>query len=537
MNKSLSIFSANLLFALTLVLVVTLGAAVQSASLAWGLIATEVFLIALPALLFLRSSGTPLRQGLRLSLPETGFPKTRFLREIWFLALFVALGAAMYFFGLLIDGIMAQLSGLPAVPIQDSLLPKTGFDMAVYFVALAVSAPLCEEILFRGAVQGAYERHKSPLTAILVTAVLFAFYHLRLTGLPALLPVALVLGYVVWRTGSLYAGMLIHFGNNGASALNNILYFSTGQGLPFLSLWSGLAGLALAVILLALITRIYPRPAAQPAPEPAPRRSWLVAYWPLLPAAAVYLAVAGMTLAAALLPKAAPASQIQYGFPSVNSAVTSHYDIANQGGQAVGTLDCTLIPEGARIALTCKRAIRAYELQTGSSYFKDGDHTDTLNATWDGATMALESFDFERKSSDGSAYRSALKDGMLVTTFGVDGAQEAMELPQYAVIEFEWAWQAALLKANSGASYSLPLVWMLSQGAGSTPHAEAGPSVTDEVLRVGDDETLALPGGSVAARSLTLGRQTAWYAREDAIAGLPRPAKFDDGMVVYTLTR
>ena len=41
----------------------------------------------------------------------------------------------------------------------------------------------------------------------------------------------------------------------------------------------------------------------------------------------------------------------------------------------------------------------------------------------------------------------------------------------------------------------------------------------------------------MTARKLTLAGQSAWYDREDALAGIPRPVKFDDGMFVYILTK
>ena len=252
MKKDLSLFSANLLFALTMLLVLTLGSLIQTANLSWGLIATEVFLIALPTVLFLRRQHVPLAEGLRL-------------KPIPLLTAFICvlLGIGLYFVGAVIDGVMAQLSGMQSVPIESSMLPKTGLEMAAYFAALAIFAPLCEEILFRGVIQGAYENRKSARFAIIITALLFAFYHFRLSGLPGLLPIAFVLGYVVWRTGSVYAGMLIHFGNNGASAFQNILYFATGKGYPINFLWAALAGLVVTIVLLVLIARLHPRPPRQ----------------------------------------------------------------------------------------------------------------------------------------------------------------------------------------------------------------------------------------------------------------------------------
>jgi hypothetical protein len=529
MKKSLSLLSANLLFALTMVLVISLGSAVQSVNLGWGLIATEVFIIALPTILFLSQQHVPLAEGLRLKPlpPLTG-------------AACVLLGIALFFFGLLIEGIMAQLTGQQSVPLPENMLPKTAADMVAYFAALAIFAPLCEEMLFRGAVQGAYESRKSAGFAISLTALLFAFYHFRLSGLPGLLPIAFVLSYVVWRTGSIYAGMLIHFGNNGSAALQSILYFSTGKGLPFISLWSALGGLLVTIVLLVVITRLHPQTAAVtpaevvgpavPVPPPSRPKPWLATYWPLFIAGVLYFGVAGLTAVNSLIPKPAPASEIQYGMPILRSPVESHYIVTNEGGQTVGEMDCTLKPASIPIQLDCTRTIRAFEYTSKTSYYNDGNHTDSIRASWDSTTMELVSFAYEKKYEDGSHYRYVVNDGQLAST-DPTGTQ-MVDLPQNVLTEFEWAWHAALLKANSGQSFRLPFAYLMNW---DNELKKAAPEVKNLVLRVFDDETLALPQGNVTARKMTLASQSAWVAREDALAGIPRPAKFDDGMFVYLL--
>lgn len=52
---------------------------------------------------------------------------------------------------------------------------------------------------------------------------------------------------------------------------------------------------------------------------------------------------------------------------------------------------------------------------------------------------------------------------------------------------------------------------------------------------MGNDGTLALPQGEAVVRKVRVGRWAARYAKNDGMAGLPRPVKFDDGIVVYTL--
>ena len=227
MRKALPLYSANLLFFLTMLLVILLGSLVQTWNLSWGLLITEFVLIALPAVLFLRQRRIPLKRGLRLN-PIS--PLTA--------VLCVLLGFSTFLFSVIIEAVMAQITGMASVPVPESSLPKGLVELAVYFIALAAAAPICEEILFRGVIQTAYETNRSVKFAILITATMFAFYHMRLSGLPGLLPVAFILSYVAWRTQSILATMLIHFGMNATSGANTLVYIVTQKGLPFLSLWT-----------------------------------------------------------------------------------------------------------------------------------------------------------------------------------------------------------------------------------------------------------------------------------------------------------
>ncbi len=525
MRKSLSLFSANLLFMLTMLLVITVGSFIQSISLSWGLIITECILIALPTILFFRQKRIPLRAGLR-------FEPLPILTGV----LCVLLGVSVYLFGLVIEGVMAQLTGMQSVPVPNNLLPKTTLDMIAYAVALAIFAPLGEEILFRGAIQNAYEEKKPAWLAISITALLFAFYHFRLSGLPALLPVAFILGYVVWKTRSILAGMLIHFGNNGASAAQSVYFFTTGKSLPFLSLWSALVGLIVAVIILLVIRRLYsaPRqPVQEIVTEPSvnfAKTSWFATYWPLIVSGILYIAVAGMTVAAAILAKFAPSTQVSYGLPSLQAPVQSHYSIMNQGGQTVGEMDCVLSPAGSRVNLECSRTIQAYEITVENSYYKDESHADTIAVSWNSTTMELLSFSLEKRYTDGTLITSSVEYNHLTSTDGTGTADILM--PENVVVEFEWAWHAALLRADSGDSFSVPFGYLMKWDEQTN---SSGPVVRDEVLRVYSDENIALPMGETTVRKLTLAGTTAWYSKNDAAAGLMRPVKFDDGMLIYSL--
>jgi len=108
-------------------------------------------LIFLPAVLILRRSHIPLREGLRLNP----------ILSLTALCVFI-LGIALYLFGLLIEWIMSLLTGLESVAIPSNLLPKTPWDIVFFAVALAnFCNRWVKRTLFRGVIQGAYEKHHS----------------------------------------------------------------------------------------------------------------------------------------------------------------------------------------------------------------------------------------------------------------------------------------------------------------------------------------------------------------------------------------
>jgi membrane protease YdiL (CAAX protease family) len=107
-----------------------------------------------------------------------------------------------------------------------SPLPPTGTaaGLGLHLLAGAVIAPVAEEVLFRGVAVTAWARTAGPTRAIVWSALLFAAAHiLPITGetfsqgaalavVAALgrLPVALALGWLYLRSGTLWASIGLH---------------------------------------------------------------------------------------------------------------------------------------------------------------------------------------------------------------------------------------------------------------------------------------------------------------------------------------
>ena len=94
-----------------------------------------------------------------------------------------------------------------------------GLGVTFNLAMLAVVPALCEEVLFRGYAQRQFERGLGAWGGIAASGVLFGIYHLRFTQVLPLTALGLYLAYLVWRTGSIWPAVVVHFANNAFSVL------------------------------------------------------------------------------------------------------------------------------------------------------------------------------------------------------------------------------------------------------------------------------------------------------------------------------
>lgn len=86
--------------------------------------------------------------------------------------------------------------------------------------SVVVLAPFVEELLFRGGIQGyLMERWKNPAGSIVVASLIFGAVHGNPVQIPFAFVTGLALGWVYYRTRSLWPGIWMHFINNGSSVL------------------------------------------------------------------------------------------------------------------------------------------------------------------------------------------------------------------------------------------------------------------------------------------------------------------------------
>lgn len=77
-------------------------------------------------------------------------------------------------------------------------------------VGIGLLAGVCEELFYRGPIQTALLRKLSPWVAIAVGGILFGAIHMDLHGLPLRALLGMLLGWIVWRSGSIFPAMIAH---------------------------------------------------------------------------------------------------------------------------------------------------------------------------------------------------------------------------------------------------------------------------------------------------------------------------------------
>ena len=128
------------------------------------------------------------------------------------------------------------------------------------FVLLAMLAPITEEPVFRGLIlRGFLARYSAPV-ALFGSALLFGLAHANPWQLASGLIVGLLLGWLYYRTGSLWPCLFTHALFNGlphvvAPLLPPIQGFTTDPRLPvqFQPLWLDMAGLAFTLVGFVLL--------------------------------------------------------------------------------------------------------------------------------------------------------------------------------------------------------------------------------------------------------------------------------------------
>lgn len=203
-----SISDGIVLYALTLLLLIYVASYLQMKFKAGGIVITQLLLFSLPILLSIYI--------------KTDFKKVYSLNRIKISGI---LGSMTLWSGVLIFSLLSTNILLAIFPqdtayleaLQEQILSS---DHVLFnLLIVAVLPAICEETFFRGFILSSLSGDKQYRRGILLSGLLFGMMHMDLIRLLPTTCLGIAIAYAVYKTGSIWAGVLMHFLNNAFSVI------------------------------------------------------------------------------------------------------------------------------------------------------------------------------------------------------------------------------------------------------------------------------------------------------------------------------
>ena len=191
--------------AVTMLLVLYAGSMMQIRYGLMGVFGTQLILLAVPLFLVIYT---------KRDVKETyGFAHTKMTGYLGGAVLIVGAYLVNLVIAVGLAGLFPESAGSVETVFEDIM---SGNILAV-FAVIALAPAVCEEMLFRGVILHSLKAKYRVPSSIAITAALFGLYHMSLVKFIPTGLLGLVLCLVVWKTGSIYPAMLMHFINNAIS--------------------------------------------------------------------------------------------------------------------------------------------------------------------------------------------------------------------------------------------------------------------------------------------------------------------------------
>lgn len=141
--------------------------------------------------------------------------------------LFVVAQPAILFLGWInsfvpVPEVMAEMQDTMAEMISSFLKSDNVLLLGVFHIGVVPA--VCEEIMYRGYVQRAFEKSWGVVAAILISGAIFGAYHLQISNFLPLATLGIFLAYVTYISDSLIPAMVAHFVNNGGQVIASNFY-------------------------------------------------------------------------------------------------------------------------------------------------------------------------------------------------------------------------------------------------------------------------------------------------------------------------
>ncbi|HBX67208.1 MAG: CPBP family intramembrane metalloprotease domain-containing protein [Balneola sp.] len=184
----------------------------------------QILIMALATLLVVRLHAV---KGERKDFLRLNITKNTWVVTVIAAVLFVVAQPTILFLGWLnsfipVPEAMAQMQETMAEMIATFLKSDNVLLLGVFHIGIVPA--VCEEIMYRGYVQRAFEKSWGIVAAILISGAIFGAYHLQISNFLPLATLGVFLAYVTYISDSLIPAMVAHFVNNGGQVIASSFY-------------------------------------------------------------------------------------------------------------------------------------------------------------------------------------------------------------------------------------------------------------------------------------------------------------------------
>ncbi|MBR2196095.1 MAG: CPBP family intramembrane metalloprotease [Salinivirgaceae bacterium] len=159
-----------------------------------------------------------------------------------------------------------------------SLIPMPDFVARIFneaisldfagYLTVGIAAPVLEELVFRGIILAALLHRYEPRKAIIWSAVIFGIAHLNPWQFIAAFIIGCAIGWLFWRTRSIWIGIFMHWANNTVGFI--LGYYAGDMNVSVTDYFGGPTNYAIILIVCAIVTfgcvkAIQRIPAAEPS--------------------------------------------------------------------------------------------------------------------------------------------------------------------------------------------------------------------------------------------------------------------------------
>ncbi len=178
-----------------------------------AVIILQIVIFIIPGILYCRFKGNGFTSKLRFN---SFGPNKLWLSVSAFFVL--SFGSSLVKLGLYAIGYYSQ-----QYTLYESYLPNDASSISnllYILIAIAIIPAITEEFIFRGVILGEYSAMGTkPVTAVMLSAAMFAMLHFNLYQFPVYFFGGIILGYVAIITNSVLCAMIVHLLNNVFSLL------------------------------------------------------------------------------------------------------------------------------------------------------------------------------------------------------------------------------------------------------------------------------------------------------------------------------